>query len=101
MKRKWPSDIMLMFAAVLCPAGFLMDKIKIPFTHRKGVGHYTLDFAHPEAKVDIEIDETYHRRGVIPLRDSLRDNRIRGLGWKIIRIKVDITDRLILDSRKK
>lgn len=99
MVRKWPSDIMLDFAKILIPAGYLMDVIKIPFRHGKGVGHYTLDFAHPEAKVDIEIDETYHRRGKIPLRDKRRDEHVRAAGWKIIRIPVTKIDRILLDKR--
>jgi very-short-patch-repair endonuclease len=96
MKPKRKSDVMLMFANVLCPVGYLMDTIKIPFNYPNKIGHYTLDFAHPEAKIDIEIDETYHQRGTMPLRDKQRDNHVRGLGWKVIRIKVTKSDRIIL-----
>ncbi len=88
-----------MFARILEPAGYVMDKVKIPFRHRRGIGHYTLDFAHPEAKVDIEIDESYHRRGKIPLRDKRRDTCVREAGWKVIRIPVTKIDRILLDKR--
>lgn len=97
MKRKWPSDIMLDFAKILVPAGYVMDQVKILFRHRKGVGHYTLDFAHPEAKIDIEIDEPYHRKGKMPLRDKRRDEHVRAAGWKVIRITVTKIDRILLE----
>lgn len=98
MKRKWPSYVMKEFAKVLLPQGYVMDKILIPFPHKngKGIGHYTLDFAHPEAKVDIEIDETYHRRGKVPIKDKRRDDCMRELGWKVVRIKVSKIDRIML-----
>lgn len=81
-----PSATTLAFAAVLCPAGYLMDEICILKGPGANAGHYTLDFGHPEAKVDIELDGSSHRGR--EERDAQRDALLRSLGWKIIRIKV-------------
>jgi len=41
------------------------------------------DFALPYAKIDIEIDgEYWHDK----LRDCLRDQELRSLGWRVLRI---------------
>lgn len=81
-----PNQPMLDFAAVLCPAGYLMDEICILKGPQMNAGHYTLDFGHPEAKVDIEIDGSSHRGK--EQRDAERDTLLRSLGWKVIRIRV-------------
>lgn len=70
------------FAAVLCPAGYLMDTVRLA----QGRSVYVLDFAHPEAKVNIEIDGSSHRGHEV--RDARRDVFLRSLGWKVIRIRV-------------
>jgi hypothetical protein len=77
-----PSSSMLDFAW-LCEAGYEMNKVTVPLP--KG-GRYLLDFAHREAKVNIEIDGKSHV-GREKL-DALRDEYLRFLGWKVIRIKV-------------
>jgi hypothetical protein len=82
-----PSDIVLEFAKVLCPAGYLMDEIRISRRNKTGyLSTYTLDFGHPEAKVDIEIDGSSHKYS--EEHDDTRDNFLRSEGWKVIRIKV-------------
>lgn len=81
------TQIMLDFAKVLCPAGYLMDEIRIPLQNKVG-GCYRLDFAHPEAKVNIEIDGEIHTRPYRRRNDELRDEHLRSLGWKVIRIRM-------------
>jgi hypothetical protein len=74
-----------LFAAFLCPAGYVRE-----YWIRWGSGrndHYKVDFAHPEAKVNIELDGPFHH--TTPADDALRDSRLRALGWKIIRIQHD------------
>jgi hypothetical protein len=71
------------FAHVLCPVGYVRE-----FQVNWGPGHaahYKLDFAHPTAKVNIELDGPYHD----PSGDEVRDLRLRALGWKVIRISHD------------
>jgi hypothetical protein len=85
-KGRKPQAIMLEYAEILCPAGYLMDKINIPKGTWKGASYYTLDFGHPEAKVDIEIDGSSHKNK--QKHDAERDAFLQNLGWKIIRIKV-------------
>jgi hypothetical protein len=85
-KGRPPQPIMLEFAAVLCPSGYVMDKINIRKGPGKSDSYYTLDFAHIEAKVDIEIDGSSHKRKED--HDARRDAFLRNLGWKVIRIKI-------------
>lgn len=85
-KGQEPLPVMLDFAAVLCPVGYLMDKIIVLKGPGMNAGHYTLDFGHPEAKVDIEIDGSSHQ--LKQQKDNERDAILRSLGWKVIRIKV-------------
>lgn len=71
------------FARVLCPVGYIQE-----FQVNYGPGqaaHYKLDFAHPGAKVNIELDGPYHHSG----NDHARDTRLRALGWRVIRISHD------------
>ena len=48
---------------------------------------YHLDFAHLEAKINIELDSPYHAASVI--EDIVRDRRLRSMGWNVIRIEHD------------
>ena len=75
------------FIAILCPVGYIHGYIIS--THRpenNGGGYYKLDFAHSDAKVDIEIDGSSHRGK--EKQDARRDAFLRANGWKVIRIKV-------------
>jgi hypothetical protein len=72
------------FAAALLPAGFVREYV---VQWGPGLGErFTMDFAHPEALVDIELDGPFH--GVYPSRfsDAERDALLRSMGWRIIRI---------------
>lgn len=79
-----PSPIMLEYAKILCAAGYEMDSITIPIPTGSA---YKLDFALCDAKINIEIDGRTHRGR--EEQDHQRDEYLRSLGWKIIRIKHD------------
>ena len=64
------------YASILVPCGY-----KREFWVEK----YRLDFAHPYAKVNIELDGPWH----YPNLDAERDAFLRALGWRIIRIRHD------------
>lgn len=74
------------FAKILCPVGYLCDTVTVTFD--KCGAHYTLDFANVEAKVDIEIDGSSHRSVKRKEKDRRRDDFLRRLGWKVIRIRL-------------
>ena len=77
-----PSPKMLDFA-FLCGVGYEMDAVTVPIPTGSA---YKLDFAHREAKINIEIDGSGHRGR--RKQDMRRDSYLRNLGWKVIRIKV-------------
>jgi hypothetical protein len=73
------------FAAVLCPQGYIRE-------HEWQYGNrcrdrFLLDFAHPEAKVCIELDGPGHYH--TPQEDAERDAILKHFGWRVIRIKHD------------
>lgn len=72
------------FYSLLKPVGFVREYQVYP---QKGRFHFTLDFAHIEGKVNIELDGSHH--GVVSTKhvDEERDAILRRLGWKIIRVK--------------
>lgn len=81
------------FAAVLCPVGFIFDKHHVWFGHKissigRRSGHCRMDFAHVEAKVNIELDGPSHYKNTQNRKDFERDAILRSLGWKIIRIRL-------------
>lgn len=59
---------------------------EIGYETRVQVGPYTLDYALVVAKIDIEIDGSSHRHR--KEADERRDDFLRRLEWKVIRIKV-------------
>jgi hypothetical protein len=74
-------DVGVLYASILLPAGYVQHHI-----HHVGPGQYDryeMDFAHLEAKVNIELDGPYHDYHE---RDDVRDRHLRSLGWKVIRI---------------
>jgi hypothetical protein len=71
------------YATVLCPAGFIREVIVILSPGRSNLA--VCDFAHPDAKVDIELDGVGHYGTAES--DRIRDSKLRGLGWKVIRIR--------------
>lgn len=81
-----PNETMLLYASILRPLGYLMDEVTISRGNDSGRGgHYTLDFALPSEKIDIEIDGTSHRNR--QRKDYERDEFLRSLGWKVIRVR--------------
>ena len=52
----------------------------------KGNERFVLDFAHLGAKVAIELDGASHKK--TQEYDRLRDEVLKTLGWKVIRIKL-------------
>lgn len=73
------------FAAVLCPVGYVREYL-IQYGPDR-YDRYKVDFAHLEAKVVIELDGPYHQ--ATKEEDLCRDERLRLLGWKVIRINHD------------
>lgn len=69
------------YEKILAPAGYVRES-KVYYSGQRGV-HFNLDFAHLEAKVNIEIDGPFHD----DTGDVVRDAVLRSLGWKVIRIK--------------
>lgn len=72
------------FAALLCPAGFVREH-RVFFGEDKLREFFQLDFAHLEAKTNIELDGPGHRAS--EEEDKLRDKILKFMGWKVIRIK--------------
>ena len=88
-RGRQPSPTMIIFGQVLCPAGYLMDTVTVTApnpNNRSGVKTYVLDFALESEKVNIEIDGRTHLGR--EAKDRERDEHLRSLGWKVIRIKV-------------
>lgn len=77
-----PSPMMLVYKDILCPLGYEMDAVHIPISTG---GTYMLDFAHREAKIDIEIDGITHAGR--KAHDEKRDAYLKSLGWKVIRVR--------------
>jgi very-short-patch-repair endonuclease len=49
-------------------------------------GGYILDFACLEARFGIEVDGEAHNRGGRPERDDVRDERLKRLGFRMLRL---------------
>lgn len=50
-------------------------------------GRFWLDFAFPDARIDLEIDGAQHYSSEKAiLRDAVRDAYVRGRGWDVIRV---------------
>lgn len=73
------------FSLVLTPAGFVREH-QVQWGKRVGE-HFRLDFAHVEGKIAIELDGPHHCKEVQKEYDYLRDNVLKNMGWKIIRVK--------------
>lgn len=55
-----------------------------------GGGHYRLDMAYPDLRLDVEIDGPHHRLPEVAARDVRRDQRLRSLGWEVLRLPEDL-----------
>jgi hypothetical protein len=84
------------FASILCPAGFIREHriyygdptVQIfGYEERLRKKNFSLDFAHLEGKINIELDGPGH--SIYPSGDDVRDSILRNLGWRIIRIHHD------------
>ena len=65
------------------------------------VGLYSLDFAFPKEKIDIEIDgEQHYVDKRIIKHDIKRNENLSSLGWKCIRIRWKTYKKLSLEKRK-
>lgn len=69
------------YARLLCPLGYVREH-HVQWEATLGAQHI-LDFALLEEKINIEIDGPWHD----DTNDEVRDQRLRQLGWKVIRIK--------------
>lgn len=56
------------------------------------VGSARLDFALLNSQIAIEADGLYWHSGIKKIYDSIRDRKLRSLGWKIIRIGEHINE---------
>lgn len=74
-----------LFASILCPVGYIREHV-IQYAPGR-YNHYKVDFAHPEARVAVELDGPYHQ--ATEEEDVCRDAKLRELGWKVIRIQHD------------
>lgn len=79
---EWLDDLEIL----LTPAGYERESVTIPCQVKGRHGHYALDLAHREARINIEIDGSSHKGR--EEKDKRRDEYLRSLGWKIIRIKI-------------
>jgi len=73
------------FASIVCPLGYIREH-QVVYGPGKA-SRFKLDFALPEAKIDIELDGPYHYS--LPEEDVKRDLILRNLGWHVIRISHD------------
>jgi hypothetical protein len=81
------------FASILCPVGYVREYrvyygepvVRVFGRDRFRRKNLSLDFAHVEGKINIELDGPGHR--IAPMGDVARDALLRDLGWRIIRIR--------------
>jgi len=60
----------------------------IPVIEEYSIGTYSLDFAIPDKKIDIEIDgEQHYLDKRIVESDNRRNRYLQELGWKVIRVR--------------
>lgn len=91
----WGGNTGKAFASVLCPVGFIREHrvyygepvVQVFGRNRFRQKNFSLDFAHIEGKINIELDGPGHK--VHPEGDNVRDAILKELGWRIIRIRHD------------
>jgi very-short-patch-repair endonuclease len=54
-------------------------------------GRYIVDFAAPAARIVVEVDGGYHARR--RAGDRRRDERLRELGWRLVRVQAGVVMR--------
>ena len=59
------------------------------FTRQKSIGNFIIDFYCHDKKLAIELDGSFHDKiGQLQI-DAYKDNKLRSLGLKILRIEAD------------
>jgi len=81
-KGRPPNELEVWYANLLQPLGYIWYHI---ITVDGSGLHYTLDFAHIENKINIEIDGSSHKGR--EEKDNRRDKFLREIGWKVIRVR--------------
>lgn len=71
-----------LFRTFLESFGFVKGK---NFFQEYHIGKYSLDFALPNLKIDIEIDGSQHQKIDAIKHDLIRDTYLKSLGWSTIR----------------
>jgi very-short-patch-repair endonuclease len=62
------------------------QKTGFKFRHQHPIGPYACDFYCAAAKLGVEVDGEYHRRGDRPLRDADRDQFFELNGYRVLRV---------------
>ncbi len=55
------------------------------FNHQKTIDHFIVDFYCEKAKLVIEINAAQHFDTMQRFKDTIRDDKLRGLGLKVLR----------------
>ena len=76
----------------------------VGWTYNYPILRYALDFAFIEEKIDVEIDGSTHNDPDVSVKDSIRNEKLTQLGWKVIRftakdVKSDV--QRLIDILKK
>lgn len=64
------------------------------------IGLYELDFCCLESKIDIEIDGGTHKQDNVKEKDQRRDQCLKQLGWKVIRIDWSSYQKLNIEQKQ-
>lgn len=73
------------------PANTIYFQYKV---ERPGEKPWLIDFALPTAKIGLEVDgEYWHGAAHHKANDAVRDDRLRKMGWKVLRIPDKMVDR--------
>lgn len=81
------------FAEILCPAGYVRELYFYYGEHIVPLAHgvmrrrfIRLDFAHVDAKIDIELDGVGHDDPEQVFEDARRDTILIEAGWRVVRV---------------
>ena len=80
----------------------IFDKLGIEYEEQYSIYLYSLDFAIPDKKIDIEIDGEQHYLDKRIIESDVRRNKyLENLGWSIIRVRWSTYKRLSKEDREK
>jgi very-short-patch-repair endonuclease len=68
-------------------------QLGVGFRRQLVIGDFIADFATPSARLVVEVDGGYHRRGGVPGRDARRDRRLARDGWRVLRVPAELVAR--------